>query len=405
MGATPPTGSKSAADDGHCMESIYRSPGATESSARRPRVCLASMRGTKKLAAWCSNYEFEDVISAVDDVDMLALDPGPGFAAREWLVRRMAWRPGLRQVATWANPGLREQSLMKDYDVFAFVCMHPGDLIYLNSLKNWRERSRIKVCYMVEFYAGWLKEFSFHLGLLRSFDHVMLCFGGSVAAVQNLIGKPVHHVPLAVDALRFTPFPRPPARVVDFYSMGRRSEVIHGALLDLAQREGAFYVYDTVPGLLIQPSNHVQHRNLVANVAKRSKFFMAFPAKFDHADETRGQSEVGARFFEGAAAGAVMLGQAPTAPGFARDFGWPNAVIDAGTTRDELLSAIAPFKADPGLLETTSRRCAAAALRKFDWAYRWKEILRLIDVAPSDKLMQRERHMHALAAAGDLAAP
>ncbi len=375
---------------------------ASPATSGKARVCLASMRGTRKLASWCSNYEFEDVIASVDDVDLVTLSPGRGFGPREWLVRRLGWRPGVRQLAAKMNPGLRVQSLDKDYEVFAFVCMHPSDLIYLNCLRGWKDRSKIKICYMVEFYAGWLQEYAFHLGLLADFDHVMLCFGGSVQAVHGLIGKPVHHVALAVDALRFTPFPNPPARVVDIYSMGRRSEPIHQALLNMAARREAFYVYDTIPGLLIQPMDYRQHRDLVANFAKRSRFFVAYPAKVED-DETRGQSEVGARFFEGAAAGAVMLGRAPKAPSFGREFYWSDAVVDAGSNEEQLLAALARFKADPQLTETTSRKSAAEALRKFDWAYRWKEILRLSGVEPSSKLWQREKHMHQLAALGEAA--
>jgi hypothetical protein len=358
------------------------------------------MRGTKKLASWCSNYEFEDVIASVDDVDLVTLSPGRGFGPREWLVRRLGWRPGVRQLSAKMNPGLVVQRLDQDYEVFAFVCMHPSDLIYLNGLKGWRERCKIKVCYMVEFYAGWLQEYAFHLGLLANFDHVMLCFGSSVQSVHGLIGKPVHHVALAVDALRFTPFPNPPPRVVDVYSMGRRSEPIHQALLKMAARREAFYIYDTIPGLLIQPMDYRQHRDLVANFAKRSRFFVAYPAKFGD-NEPRGQSEVGARFFEGAAAGAVMLGRAPDALSFATDFYWSDAVVDAGSSEEQLVAALARFKADPTLIETASRKSAVEALRKFDWAYRWKEILRIAGVAPSTKLLQREKHMHQLAALGE----
>jgi hypothetical protein len=363
------------------------------------RVCLASLRGTKKLAAWCSNYEFEDVIADVDDVDMVTLGPGRASAPREWLVRRFVYRSGIRQLAARMNPGLRVQTLDKDYELFVFVCMNPSDLIYLNGLRGWKERCRIKVCYMVEFYAGWLKEFAFHLGLLADFDHVTLCFEGSVTAVRELIGKPVHHVALAVDTLRFTPFPDPPGRVVDVYSMGRRSEPIHQALLGMAARRETFYVHDTIPGGLIQPTDYRQHRDLVANFAKRSRFFVAYPAKVEN-DEPRGQSEVGARFFEGAAAGAVMLGRAPTAPTFAEKFYWPHAVVDAGSTEEQLRAALAPFKAEPKLVETTGRRSATEALRKFDWVYRWKDILRLTGLEASPRLLQREHQLHGLAAQG-----
>jgi hypothetical protein len=362
----------------------------------KARVCLASMRGAKRLAAWCSNYEFEDVIASVDDVDIVALSPGPAHASREWLVQRLVWRPGLRQLAAKVNPGLQVRQLEQDYDLFAFVCMHPSDLLYLNALKGWKERSRIKVCYMVEFYAGWLREYAFHLGLLKDFDQVMLCFGGSVQAVKGMIGRPVHHVALAADVLRFTPFPDPPARVIDVYSLGRRSEPIHRALLNMAERREAFYIYDTIPGMLIQPADHRQHRDLFANLAKRSRFFVTYPAKVEN-DESRGQSEVGARFFEGAAAGTVMLGRAPKAPSFGQDFFWPDAVVDAGATEEELLAALARFKADPGLIERASRTGAIAALRSFDWAHRWKQILTLAGLEPSPKLLQRERRMQELA--------
>jgi glycosyl transferase family 1 len=368
----------------------------------KARVCLASMRGTKKLAAWCSNYEFEDVIVDVDDVDLVTLSPGHAYGPREWVVNRLVWRRGVRGLAAKMNPGLQVRSLDNDYELFAFVCMHPSDLLYLNSLKGWKDRSKTKVCYIVEFYAGWLEEYAYHLGMLADFDHVMLCFAGSVQAVHGLIGRPVHHVALGVDALRFTPFPDPPSRVVDFYSMGRRSDPIHRALLNLAARREAFYVYDTIPGMLIQPADYRQHRDLLANFAKRSRFFMAYPAKVED-DESRGQSEVGARFFEGAAAGAVILGRAPKAPNFAEVFHWPDAVVDAGSSEEELTAALAKFKADPTLIATASRKSAAEALRKFDWAHRWKDILRLAGVEPTPKLLQRERHMHELAAAGEAA--
>jgi hypothetical protein len=373
---------------------------APSSSAR---ICVASMRATKRLAAWCSNYEFEDVIAAVDDVDLVTLTPGLGFHHREWLVSHASWHRGVRGLAAELNPGLQVQAVEKNYDVFVFICMNPWDLLYLNSLKNWEQRSKVKICYMVELYSGRIGELAFFLKRLSSFDHVMLSFEGSVPALQSLIGKPVHHVPLGADALRFTPFPQPPERVIDFYSMGKRSDAIHRVLIDIAARESAFYVYDTIPGALIQPSDHRQHRDLFANLARRSKFFMAYPAKYEEERMTRGQSEVGARFFEAAAAGAVMLGRAPTAPSFVRDFWWPDAVVDAGTSEAQLFSSIAKFKADPGLMKATSLRNTVEALRRFDWAYRWKEMLRLIDLAPSAKLLQREKQLHKLAADGAIA--
>jgi hypothetical protein len=373
---------------------------SAESAAGRPaqaRVCLVSQRGVNHLAAWCSNYEFEDVICSVDDVDLFELSPGTAYDARKWVMRRMIWKPGLRNLVPHVNPGVQPITLEHDYDLFVYICSTPADLIYLAGIDGWKDRCRKKVCYIVEFFAGWTKEYAFHLNLLKQFDHVTFCFSGSVEAVQGAIDRPVHHVPLAADVLRFSPYPNPPERSIDVYSMGRRPESAHRALLELAARKEIFYIYDTIPGLLIQPRDHREHRDLVASFGQRARFFVAYPAKVDATHETRGQSEVGARFYEGAATGAVMIGQAPTVPAFAKDFDWPGAVIDIGLTDRSLDAALSPFLADPNLAARLGRRNAIEALRRFDWSYRWKDILRIAGLQASPRLDERLARLNQLA--------
>jgi hypothetical protein len=283
--------------------------------------------------------------------------------------------------------------------------MNPVDLIYLSAVKGWRDRCQKAICFMVEFYAGWLKEYEFHLSLLRMFDDIVLCFSGSVPAVQRAVGRPCHHVPLAADVLRFTPHPHPPPRSIDVYSIGRRPEAVHETLLRLAAQRKMFYIYDTLPGVLVQPRDHRQHRDLVANCAKRSRLFLAYPAKIDCLDETRGQSEVGARFYEGAASGAVLAGQAPTIPAFAEDFNWPDAVVDLGSTEAECLATLARIESEPERVAAAGKKNALEALRRFDWAYRWREILQIAGMEIPPRLAARERQLQQLAEAAATAAP
>ena len=358
---------------------------------------MVSLRGLNQQAAWCSNYEFEDVICTLDQVDLLTLSRGWSHLAREWTVKRLIWRPGLHRLARQLNPGVDRVVLEKDYEAFVFICMNPSDLLYLNGVDGWRERCRVKICFIAEFYAGWLQEYRFHLRLLEEFDHIFFCFSGTVEPVEAFVGRPCHYVPLAADVFRFTPYPHPPVRSVDVYSMGRRAEPMHQILLSMAQKGELFYIYDTIPGLLIQPRDHRQHRDLVANVAKRSRYFVTFPAKVDCADETRGQSEVGARFFEGAAAGCVMVGSSPQSPAFGPLFDWPDAVTETQPDGRDIATILSQLSSQPERLKEIGRRNAYEALLRHDWSHRWKQILSIVGLKPSPAVELRERHLIQLA--------
>ncbi len=364
-------------------------------STSRVRVLMPSLRRVSRQAAWCSNYEFEDVIRAVDDVHLLELEPRGNFETSRKIVHRLAWRrwhPSLLRL----NPGLRPVTIERDYDLFVFVCMNVWDLRYLNAIRGWRERCAVRICFMVEFYAGLAGEYSHFLRLLDDFDHVSLSFSGSVAAAERLAGRPCHHVPLAADLARFTPYPDPPARVIDILSMGRRSEPVHDALLQHAQARALFYLHDTIPGSLVRPADHGAHRNMLANSAKRSRFFVTYPAKFGD-EENQGQSEVGARYFEGLAAGAMLLGQAPTAPAFRRDFPWPDAVVEARPDGSDVADVLGALEEVPERVQRLGARNAVHALRRHDWAHRWRSLLELAGAPPDPRLDQRLTGLDALA--------
>ena len=366
------------------------------------RVVLLSTRQLNSHAAWCSNYEFEDVIRAVDDVDLVELEPGARSGLRQRIARSVAWR-GPAAAARRLNAGVRPVSLAHDYDLLVFVCMNVWDLLYLSAVRDWRGRAAVKVCYMVELYAGFAEEHPHLVRLLADFDHVVQSFSGSVPAVARVVGKPCHHVPLAADVLRFTPYPDPPARVIDVLSVGRRAEPVHQALRRLAARKRLFYVYDTIPGPLVRPSAPVEHREMLASAATRSRFFVAYPAKFGE-EENQGQLEVGARYFEGAAAGAVLLGQAPTAPAFRTGFPWPDAVIPARADGSDVEEVIARLESSPGAWTRLSALNAVSALRGHDWAHRWRSILRIAGATPRQALIDRLRRLERQADAVDPAA-
>ena len=77
----------------------------------------------------------------------------------------------------------------------------------------------------------------------------------------------------------------------------------------MARETGLFYLHDTIAGS--QAINSKEHRALFAKLAKRSRYFIVNPGKIDEPELTGRQIEIGNRYFEGAASGAIMVGERP----------------------------------------------------------------------------------------------
>jgi hypothetical protein len=134
----------------------------------------------------------------------------------------------------------------------------------------------------------------------------------------------------------------------------------------------------------------------VANLAKRSRYFLVAPGKIN-SPETKGQIEIGLRYFEGSAAGAVLLGQAPDCEPFRRLFGWPDSVIEIKPDGSDVRDVLESLAKQPERLSEISRRNAAEALLRHDWGYRWSEVLDIAGLKPTPELEARKRRLRELA--------
>jgi len=158
-----------------------------------------------------------------------------------------------------------------------------------------------------------------------------------------------------------------------------------------------FYVYDTFPSVFTEVYDHRQHRDFYANLAKRSKYFMVAPGKMDAPEETQGQVTIGFRYYEGAAAGAVMIGQPPNCQEFQDMFGWRDVVIQVQPDGSDVQDVLAGLNLEPERVSKISRRNGAEALLRHDWVYRWKKIFQVAGIEPSPRMVERERRLRELA--------
>ena len=166
--------------------------------------------------------------------------------------------------------------------------------------------------------------------------------------------------------------------------------------MQMAREDGKFYVYDTINALKAYDLD--EHRSMMANMAKRSRYFIVSPGKFDKPEETGGQSEFGYRYFEAAAPGAIMIGMRPyNNKEFDKIFTWQDAVIEVPFTSDEIVSVIHELDKQPERQTKMRQRNITECLLKHDWVYRWESILGLVGMQPLPMLKMRKQTLRDLA--------
>ncbi len=366
-------------------------------------VLVLSMRGLANLVAYSLPYEFEDVVVDVAGADRVDVggDKALELARRSYKLAQLVTRSRRFAEAISVKPSTVH--LDRDYELFLPVFNDAYELFALGCIPDWRKRCRIAACFVSEIWVQLLP--GYLLELLAEFDHVFLGVSHPVADVERIIGRPCSYLPLATDVLRFSPFPEPPPRSIDLCNIGRRSRATHEALLKLAADRQIFYYYDTVAASGIggkqrtfSVENASEHRLLLASLLQRSRYFFANRGRINEPELVRGHHEISGRFYEGAAAGTIMLGEPPETDEFRRQFDWPDAVIRFPFECPDAGRILAALDEDPQRLASIRRDNTHNAALRHDWLHRLRSVFETLGLQPTEAMHARELRLQAIAA-------
>lgn len=365
-------------------------------SQNASRIAIISSRDKNNFAYNSCLYEFEDIIAEVDNVDLINLPPSPPIKtlAQKAVKKSAQYIPSLTKVSP---PLIPKIELEKEYDLLFVILDLPYSMFNLNLIKQWREKCKVAVCYVIELWQTEIAKYKNYLTFLQNFDFVFLGHAQIVEQTQNVVGKPCAYLAPGVDTLRFCPESLYSVRNIDLCSMGRRSPITHEALLELTQKRDFFYHYDLLKAAENQISNYQAHRIFTANILKHSRYFIANHAKVDCLEKTGGQIEIGYRFFEGAAAGTVMLGRAPNNDIFQHYFNWENAVIPMEFHEPNIEKIITGLDGRSEFLQQIRSNNIKNSFLKHDWLYRWQTVLERAGLSPIEKLEKRQSYLQQLA--------
>jgi glycosyl transferase family 1 len=366
-------------------------------------VLLLSERRIADLVAFCLAYEFEDVVAAVTDAQRIDVTDRPGLelSRRAYRLARMACgSPDLaRRIAPYPRSRV---TLDRDVDLFFPVFSHADELYSLATIPNWRKRSRKAACFIVEVRSDRLQPYL--VELLSAFDHVFVGFRHGVPDLARLTGRPCTYLPYATDVLRFAPASFDQLRPIHVCNIGRRSAVTHQALLDHAERRQGFYYYDTVAASgsnLLDRTFRVdvphEHRRMLATILKHSQYFIANRSYVNDPNWRADRDEISARFYEGAAAGTIMIGEPPRTKEFKQQFNWPDAVIRLPFDSPDVGRILADLDADAQRLRAARRGNVREAALRHDWLHRLQVVFETLDLAPTERMMARAQRLEQIA--------
>jgi hypothetical protein len=372
------------------------------------RVLCVSYRDVAPVISRCGQYEFEDLIADVDAVDVVVpsglsapedADTPVGAAIltlqRLWVKTFRRFRVKLEAKFPATGRRRRPPGVTRDYDMVLVNCEAPGDLYDMAPLAMWRSTARVSVCFIQELYAKDVPALGDLLEILKQFDHILVSHSTTVDTLAEATGRPCHYVPFSTDTEKFSPYPENPQRVIDFYALGHCPPHTHEALLEMAQAGNWYYMYDTVFNCPV--SSHVDHRRRLADMIKRSRFFLVNVASWHKGDRTGGQQVFGCRYFEGSAAGAVLIGGSPRNDSYDESFGWKDSVIPLPFDSSDIADVIHELEADPDRVEWISKMNVVNSLRRHDHVHRWSQILGIAGLSDSAAMGDRTRVLEELA--------
>jgi glycosyl transferase family 1 len=348
-------------------------------SAPPSRTLFVSQRGRSYERPRALLFTFEDLIAGIEGASVIAPE-GNGYGLGARLYRRF---PKLLAPLLGPPPALDPGTEL------VFVGMQGlGDVGGLLPVFHRGNPDGLLVAFIEELWKDKWRRCPGEIEALKRCDFVFVGCAGSVEALSAAIDRPCAHLPPSVDALRFDPFPRGLERSIDVFGMGRRDEMQHDQLRSWARDEGRFYLYDTLDGIG-SLKDHWQHREHFIELVQRSRYFIVNPAKLDESGHTGGQQEVGFRYYEGAAGGAVLIGDRSNSEVFERQFSHQDAVISVHNQEGGLPALIEELDAQPARLERIRRMNVANILRNHDHAHRWADVLAALDLASNAALTAR----------------
>ncbi|MEA5602300.1 glycosyltransferase [Nostoc sp. UHCC 0252] len=263
-------------------------------------------------------------------------------------------------------------------DVLWVILMGPENFP-LDLFKNWDRHVGVKILYIFDTFEGQLPSIRRILDSTK-WDLAITSFHGALPFLEEQTQHKWYAIPQGVKLDRFKPVAKE-EKLISFSAYGRRLQNVHNSIKEYCLQTNKYYEYTTTTGLQPQLDPCENYRQYAWHLA-HSFFTFSWPVELTNPKRVLTFSPITCRWFEAAASGTVILGQAPKDPEFEKIFGSDLVIPIDYTNTPENLRLIWEE-----LWENRSSYLQAVVTRREKLGYKWswenrvKEILQLLNLS------------------------
>lgn len=255
--------------------------------------------------------DFEDEISRITQAEQVIL---PQRKLPKYIERRI--QHGTRY------GGLRKLVPKVDYeikaDVLWVILMGPENYT-LDFFKGWDRNIGIKILYLFDNFESQLPTIRRILQSTK-WDFTITSFQGAVPFLEENTQRKWYAVPQGVKLDRFQPASAE-EKIISFSAYGRRIEKVHQSVKEYCDETQKYYDYTTSTSVQLQLDPREYYKQYAWHLT-HSFFTFSWAVELTHPNRVQTFSPITCRWFEAAASGTVIIGQAPKDPLFNQMFGF-----------------------------------------------------------------------------------
>ena len=210
---------------------------------------------------------------------------------------------------------------------------------------------------------------------LPKLDHLFVITPCLAKEVQQLHSINASFLSLATNTFPLNGYQ--PQRSIDIFSYGRTNEQVHAQLQQFNKPESRrLYMHSTFAGGEVH--NMREHLALLNRLLQRSKISLCFEAS--NLARFRGRSPLLYRWFEGWAAGCVIVGKKPQGKGIETLMSWQDSTLSIPDDPDEIIPFFEALLQDEPRLQEISRRNYVECRLRHDWRYRFRDLFNTLNL-------------------------